>query len=151
MSAKADPGYEDYQREPASPLRRRCWRMAETNEDDQRRNHDRDGAGARDGCGQRFATCFETGGITSHRESSWGRRLLKKRVQVQWPREHRKTSVRIMRPLLPGAIPIKLHAISIRIAEIQRLADPVIRCALKLDAGLDQAPQGISQLRTCRI
>ena len=52
--------------------------------------------------------------------------------QVKRPGEHRKLAVRGPRPLVPRLVAIQLDSIVIRVAQINRLADAVIRCPVKL-------------------
>ena len=73
------------------------------------------------------------------------------RTQIQRPREHRQSAVRIHGPLLLRSIPAEFDAVLIRIAQIQRLADSVVRRAVEGDAGGLKTSQGIAQILALRI
>jgi|GEM_PF-4357387 len=72
-------------------------------------------------------------------------------LQIQRPREHRQSAIRIHWPLVLRPIPIQLDAILIRIAQIQRLAHLMIRRAVERDACGFEPSQGISRIRTLRV
>ena len=55
------------------------------------------------------------------------------------------------RPLFLGAVPIQLDAVLVGIAQIKRLADPVVAGAVEGDAGIDDAMQRIGQRRPGRV
>ena len=66
-------------------------------------------------------------------------------------REHRDTAILVTRPRFPGAVPIKLHAIFIRIAQIESFAHAVVGCAIERDFCFDQPPQGIRKQCAGRV
>ena len=56
-----------------------------------------------------------------------------------------------MRPLFARTIPTELHPIFIGIAQVKRLAYPMIGGAIKLNASADYAPERIAQVGTRRV
>src|SRR5260370_34781836 len=56
-----------------------------------------------------------------------------------------------MRPLFARTIPTELHPIFIGIAQVKRLAYPMIGGAIKLNASADYAPERIAQVCTRRV
>src|SRR5215471_9510173 len=77
--------------------------------------------------------------------------LLEQRDQIERRGKHRKLAVRIARPLLARAIPIKLDAVVIRIAQIERFAHAVIGSALERNLGRHQTPQRVGECGAARI
>src|SRR5213592_958240 len=77
--------------------------------------------------------------------------LLEQSVEVERPREHRQPAVGSTRPLFFGAIPIKLHPVTIGIAQIECFADAVIRRALEWNPRFDETTQSVSKIRSRRI
>src|SRR4051812_24723156 len=66
-------------------------------------------------------------------------------VQIEWHREHRLFTVRSARPRFAGPVPVKLDAVLVGIAQINRFADAVIAGPLKGNVCRGQSSQGISQ------
>jgi hypothetical protein len=60
--------------------------------------------------------------------------FLQQPIQIQSLREHFNPAVRRARPFFARTIPIKFHAIIIRVAQIERLAHPMVRGPLKFNA-----------------
>jgi hypothetical protein len=77
--------------------------------------------------------------------------LCQQPAQIQRSRHHCEPTIRQPRPLLHRTIPIKLHAIPIRITQIQRLAHAMIGCSLEPHSRIDQPLQSIRQLPPRRI
>jgi hypothetical protein len=77
--------------------------------------------------------------------------LLEQSVEVERPREHRQPAVGSTRPLFFGAIPIKLHPVTIGIAQIECFADAVIRRAFERNPRFDETAQSVSEFRSRRI
>src|SRR5690242_2568553 len=59
-------------------------------------------------------------------ESGRSRRLAQKCIEVEWAREHGNGAVRIAWPFVAGTIAIKLEAVLVGIAQIQRFAYSVV-------------------------
>lgn len=76
-----------------------------------------------------------------------GRSLGKQRVQIKRAGEHGELAVGRARPVVRVPIPIQFHAVVVRIAQVNRLAHPVIRRAFKPDARAQYAAQRIRQRR----
>ncbi len=79
------------------------------------------------------------------------RSLGQKSLKVDRIIDHGKVSFSVTWPFGLGAVAVKLYPIAIGIRDIDRLADSVISGALNRDPGLDQAAQGIGQLRAIRV
>ena len=71
-------------------------------------------------------------------------RLACQRVEVQRQRRHPHPSVGV--PPLARAITVDLDAVSLRVAEVERLADQVVGRAAQPPPGADQAVQGPGQV-----
>ncbi len=84
-----------------------------------------------------YFACLET----------WLWRFLEQRFQIERSRTHVQPPVRSPGPLLLGPVPIKFDAITIGVAEIERFAHAVVRCAFESNACLNQTAQGISKFR----
>ena len=67
--------------------------------------------------------------------------------QVQRPGDHRQAAVRLARPLAFRPVAVELHAILIRVAQVERLADAVVGGPVEGNACLVQAAQRLAQLR----
>ena len=83
-----------------------------------------------------------------------GRRLsafLHDAVEVKPGREHGQAAVGVARPLVLGPVPIKLHPVLVRVAQVERFRNPVVRGPIELDIMFLQAPQGIAQIGPRRI
>src|SRR5438094_4342733 len=72
-------------------------------------------------------------------------RFPKQVVQIERTREHLDFALLVSRPLVSRAIPVKLDAVTVGVAQVQRLADAVIRSSFQWNAGVQQAAQSISQ------
>ena len=69
------------------------------------------------------------------------------RFQVQRLRHrHQDGPVGASRPLGLGAVTVELDAVAIQVAEIYRLADPVIRHALQRNARVHHAPHHVREI-----
>src|SRR6476619_3791563 len=68
-------------------------------------------------------------------------------VEVEGAREHFKFAVSPPRPLLARAVPIKLDAVLIGIAQVKRFADAVIGRAIELHARTKQALERVGEFR----
>src|SRR5262249_46178978 len=73
------------------------------------------------------------------------------RVEVEPMRVHVNPSIRRMRPLLAGAIPVQFDTIAVRVPQIERLADAVVAGSFERYACFGQPAQRIRELRTVRI
>jgi hypothetical protein len=62
-------------------------------------------------------------------------------------REHRQFAGGCVRPFFFGTIPIKFHAVAVRIAQVKRLAHAMIRRAVQFNSRREHAPQCIRQRR----
>ena len=71
--------------------------------------------------------------------------------QIQRPRIHRERPICLFWPLLHRPVPIKLHAIAIRIPQIERLAHSMVCSCLKRYSRIHQPLQRIPQRRPRRI
>ncbi len=71
--------------------------------------------------------------------------------QIEPVREHRELAVGVARPLFLRPVPIKLDAVVVGIAQIERLADAVVGGAFERNFGLDQPAQRVGKLRAGRI
>ena len=72
-------------------------------------------------------------------------------MQIEWPRHHRQVTLSRAWPLLGLKVPVKLNSVIVRIAQIKRVADSVVGCALKRNPRLNQSVQGIRQFRPRRM
>ncbi len=72
-------------------------------------------------------------------------------VQVERVGEHLQRAVRLLRPLLLRPVPIKLDAVVVRVAQIERLGDAVVAGAFERDLGGDQPPQRVGQKPAGRV
>ena len=66
-------------------------------------------------------------------------------IQIQPASEHGQAAVGRTRPLFGRAVPIKFHAVIVRVAEVKRLADTVVGCAFQFNARSEDAAQRIRQ------
>jgi len=71
--------------------------------------------------------------------------------QVEVARVHRELAVGRARPLFLRPVPVKLDAVLVGIAQVERLADAVIGSAVERNLRLDQTAQRIAQRRAGRI
>src|SRR5688572_768298 len=65
--------------------------------------------------------------------------------------EHRQSAIGTARPLLNRPVPVKLHAVSVRVAEIDGLTDAMIRRAFERNLCFKEAAHSVRQFRPCRI
>src|SRR5665213_276343 len=72
-------------------------------------------------------------------------------VQVEWIGEHLQPAVGAFRPLILRSVPIKLHAVVVRVAQIKCLGNAVVAGALERYLGHDQPPQRIGQKPPVRV
>jgi len=72
-------------------------------------------------------------------------------LKIEGMRKHGPTAVGTARPLLPGLVPIKLDAVVVGVAEVDRFTDAVVRRAFERDASLRDSTQGVGQFRPCRV
>ena len=72
-------------------------------------------------------------------------------LEIEPPREHRELAVGGPRPLLLRPIPIQLDAVLVGIAQVQRLADAVVRRAVERNARLQHSAKRVGELRARRI
>jgi hypothetical protein len=72
------------------------------------------------------------------RDARIGRTLFKQFVEIEAPGEHCQLSIRIVRPIFFGTIPVQLDAVSVGISQVQSFAHPVIGSSVKRDARVDQ-------------
>jgi len=75
-----------------------------------------------------------------------GRYFCEQTAGVERAREHFHRAVGRTRPQLAGAIPVKLDAVSIGIAQIKRLAHAVVRFLGEARAGLQRAEKAVRGL-----
>jgi hypothetical protein len=78
-------------------------------------------------------------------------RLRQQRLEVERRVVHRDLPVLGARPLLTWAVAVELDPISIRVAQVDRLADSVIGCTTDRDARIPEAAERIAQRRSIRI
>jgi len=71
--------------------------------------------------------------------------------QIEPAREHGELAVGGQRPLCLRPIPIKLDAVIVGIAQIDRLADAVIGSAFERNLGVEHAAQRRAERRAGRI
>ena len=64
---------------------------------------------------------------------------------------HGELSILCMGPLFLGPIPVKLDAVAVRITQVNRLADPLVRRPFERDASAQNPSQGICELGPRRI
>ena len=62
-----------------------------------------------------------------------------------------KPAVRLLRPFLLRPVPIKLDAVVVRVAQIERLGDAVVAGAFERDLGDDQPAQRVGQQPPGRV
>jgi hypothetical protein len=72
-------------------------------------------------------------------------------LQIQRSCKHHQFAVGTPRPLLPRTIAIQLNPVPIRITQLQRLANSMVRCAVERDARPRQPLQSIGQRSLGRI
>ena len=72
-------------------------------------------------------------------------RLGQERLHVERPRHHRDLAVRVARPFLAWAVAVELDAVSVRVAQVERLADAVVGGTVELDPGRRQPAQRVGQ------
>ena len=58
-----------------------------------------------------------------------------KLIQVEWLGAHREISISLARPLLSRSVPVKFHAVAIRIAKVNRLTHSMIGSSFERNAG----------------
>jgi hypothetical protein len=71
--------------------------------------------------------------------------------EIERPGEHGELAVGAPRPFGHRSIAVKFHAVPVGIAEVKRLADPVVGGSVEGDAGFPQPPQGIGQRGGVRV
>ena len=76
---------------------------------------------------------------------------MKQIVQIETFRDHGELALGVARPFLFRAIPVKFHAVLVRIAEIKCLAYAVVGRAIQRNLGFGQATQRVGQGCTGRI
>ncbi len=64
--------------------------------------------------------------------------------QTESSRRHRQRPVGVARPLGCGAIPVEFNAVLVRIAQIERFPDAVIRRAIEGDASGQKPAQRVA-------
>ena len=57
-----------------------------------------------------------------------------KLIQVEWLGAHREISISLARPLLSRSVPVKLHAVAIRVAKVNCLTHSVIGSSFERNA-----------------
>ena len=72
-------------------------------------------------------------------------------VQVERDRHHRHASVRVARPFLPRAVTVELDAVSVRVVEVDGLADAVIGSTGERHTRIDEPAERIRELRAIGI
>src|SRR5215211_926791 len=75
------------------------------------------------------------------------RLLLQQIAEIEPPREHCELAVPRARPLRQRAIPVELDAVVVGIAEVKRLADPMVGGAFEWNFCIDQSTQRVTQSR----
>ena len=68
-------------------------------------------------------------------------------MQIKWLRNHGQVTLSPAWPLLGRKVPVKLNSVIIRIAQVERVADAVIRSTLQRNLRLNQPVQGIREFR----
>jgi eukaryotic-like serine/threonine-protein kinase len=71
-------------------------------------------------------------------------------VQIQPARIYCQSALRSPRPEIWRPVPIQLHAVVIRISEIERLADAVITGTIQRNASAYKFAERVRQVRSCR-
>lgn len=66
-------------------------------------------------------------------------------------REHVQAAIGTVRPLFLWPVPIKLDPVVVGVAEIEGLADAVIRRSIKRNSGINHSTERGCQLRSCWI
>src|SRR6266550_7607326 len=74
-------------------------------------------------------------------------RLAEQLVKSELPREHVQPPVWGAWPSLFWLVPRQFHAVQIRIAQVQRFADAMIRRSLQFDTGHDDATERVRERR----
>src|SRR3974377_425627 len=64
---------------------------------------------------------------------------------------HLQAAVRLLRPLFFRPVAIKLDTVVVRVAQIERLGNPVVAGALEWDLGDDQPAQRVSKKPPGRV
>src|SRR6185437_1216163 len=73
-----------------------------------------------------------------------GRR--QKAMKIECARVHPQLSIGSYGPLFPGTIPVELDSITVRISQIQCLADAMVGGSVQLDATVQKRTQGSAQI-----
>ena len=71
--------------------------------------------------------------------------LTKQFFKVEGRGDHGKIALRCARPLRFRAVPVKLDAIAVRVAKIERLADAMVGSAFERNVGENQATKGVGE------
>src|SRR5918996_1570547 len=71
--------------------------------------------------------------------------LVQQRAEVERPREHPDRAVGCRRPLVPRPVAVQLDAVAVRVAEVDRLADAVVRGALERDSRVEHVADGLGE------
>jgi len=74
-----------------------------------------------------------------------------KPMQIQTPGVHPNVPFRVSRPLIFGAVPVKLNPILVGVTQIQRLADPMVGGAIQGNLSRQHAMKRVRECRACRI
>src|SRR3954470_1478857 len=77
--------------------------------------------------------------------------LLQKVVEIQPPREHRQLASGGARPCLGRTVPVQFNAILVRIPQVERLADTVVRSAVERNARPHHAAQSVGESSPRRV
>src|SRR3954447_8844778 len=67
------------------------------------------------------------------------------------PYHHCQAAVGRARPRLLGSVPVQLHAVAVRVAQVERLAHAVVAGPVQRDVRVDQPAQGVGQRRPGRV
>src|SRR5581483_4563023 len=80
-----------------------------------------------------------------------GSALRRETLEIEPPGAHAQMPVGRHRPQLARAVPIELDTVLIVVAQIERLADPVVAGAVEGNAGRDEPAQRVAQRGPRRI
>jgi hypothetical protein len=78
-------------------------------------------------------------------------RLGEERVEVQRTGDHRNATVGRARPLRLGAVAVELDPVLVRVAQVDRLADTVVRGTVDLVPRCDDSPECVGERRSVGI
>src|SRR5258708_4072091 len=84
-------------------------------------------------------TLFDLGGARLHLD------FLQQAVEVEPKGEHRQLASGHPGPGLRRSIPVEFHAILVRVAQVERLADAVIARPVGRDTFGDETPEGVGE------